>query len=76
MNHYGNRYLRATQFTSHCRSLNVSVDLRELEHYEKEGLMLPVARVLYPDDYVTLKHKLTHGVITPEFRSESVARNN
>ena len=28
--------------------------------------MLPVARVTYPPDYVLLKHKLTHGTISPE----------
>jgi hypothetical protein len=52
---YGVRYLTVQHFVRYCASLNVKTDLRELEYYEKTGVMSPVARVVYPDDYATLR---------------------
>ena len=52
MNIWGERYARVSLFEGHCRDLNVNIDRGELEHYEKIGAMLPVARVVYPDEYV------------------------
>ena len=52
---YGVRYLTAEEFIKYCAELKVETDLRELEYYEKIGIMLPVARVLYPEEYI--KHK-------------------
>ncbi len=49
---YGVRYLTAAEFIRHCAGLNIKADLEELEHYEKNGVMLPVARVAYPREYV------------------------
>lgn len=51
MNRYGERFLKVSDFIDHCRSLNVRTDERELEHYEKIGAMLPVARLIYPEEY-------------------------
>ncbi|MDE2688478.1 MAG: hypothetical protein OXI16_13420 [Chloroflexota bacterium] len=51
MNRHGERFLTVSDFIDHCRSLNVRTDERELEHYEKIGVMLPVARKVYPEDY-------------------------
>ena len=55
MNIYGERFAEVGQFISHCRELNVKTNRRELEHYEKTGVMLPVARVVYPHKYVVEK---------------------
>lgn len=49
---YGVRYLKADEFVTYCANLNVATDPRELEYYEKTGVMLPVARLVYPDEYV------------------------
>ncbi len=51
MNRHGERFLKVNDFIAHCRSLNVRTDERELEHYEKIGAMLPVARKVYPEEY-------------------------
>ena len=53
MNIWGKRYAEFDLFIGHCRDLNVKTDRRELEHYEKIGVMLPVARVVYPDEYAS-----------------------
>jgi len=52
---YGIRYLTADQFVKYCSTLNVKTDIKELEYYEKVGIMLPVARVVYPSEYVKLE---------------------
>ena len=52
MNIWGERYAEVSLFVGYCRDLNVDTDRDELEHYEKMGAMLPVARVVYPDEYV------------------------
>jgi len=49
---YGVRYLEADKFVTYCSNLNIKTDLDELEYYEKIGVMLPTARVVYPDDYI------------------------
>ena len=46
------RLVNADDFIRRCKDLNVEVSLGELEHYEKIGAMMPVARVVYPDEYV------------------------
>lgn len=52
VSHYGERYVKVDDFVSYCKNLNVETDRQELEHYEKTGVMLPMARVVYPADYV------------------------
>jgi hypothetical protein len=52
---YGVRYLTVDEFIRYCGNLNVETDLQELEYYEKLGIMLPVARVIYPEEYVKQK---------------------
>ena len=52
MNIWGERFAEVDEFTSYCRDLNIEPDRHELEHYEKTGVMFPVARVVYPDEYV------------------------
>ena len=52
MNIWGERYAEVGLFVGYCRDLNVDTHQDELEHYEKIGVMLPVARVVYPDEYV------------------------
>ena len=52
MNIHGERFAGVGLFIGYCKDLNVQADERELEHYEKTGVMLPVARLVYPDEYV------------------------
>lgn len=63
MNIWGDRYAQVDSFVGYCRDLNVDTRQDELEHYEKIGAMLPVARVVYPDDYVIEEyHNQRNGV--------------
>ena len=57
VNIWGERYAEVDSFAGYCRDLNVDTRQDELEHYEKIGAMLPVARVVYPDDYVIQGHQ-------------------
>ena len=51
------RLVNADDFIRRCKDLNVEVSLGELEHYEKIGAMMPVARVVYPDKYVVHEYQ-------------------
>ena len=51
------RLVNADDFIRRCKDLNVEVSLGELEHYEKIGAMMPVARVVYPDEYVVREYQ-------------------
>ena len=57
MNRYGERFLKVKEFIDHCRSLNVRSDEREMEHYEKVGVMLPTARKTYPAEYLVRQRR-------------------
>ncbi|MDE2940219.1 MAG: hypothetical protein OXR67_15085 [Chloroflexota bacterium] len=57
MNIFGERYAKVCQFIGYCRELKVPTDERELERYEEIGVMLPVARLILPDEYVAEKHR-------------------
>ena len=52
MNIYGERFAPVHTFIGYCQDLNVETSERELEHYAKSGVMLPLARIEYPDEYV------------------------
>ena len=52
MNIHGERYATANLFVGHCRDLNLKTDEKELEYCERIGAMFPVARVVYPCEYV------------------------
>ena len=60
MANYGGRYLSITNFRSYCADIKTrsQPDCSELELYEKEGVLLPVARIIKPDEYV-IKRKQT-----------------
>lgn len=53
----GERYIDSHRFVAYCRSMRANPDLtsRDLELYEKEGLLLPVARIISPSDYINLR---------------------
>ena len=64
MNIYGERYALVGDFIGYCSDLNIETTERELEHYERTGVMLPVARVIYPDEYIVRKYdRLYEGVV-------------
>ena len=52
MSNWGDRYGHVDSFIRYCRGLGVETERDELEYYEKTGAMLPVARVVYPNEYV------------------------
>ncbi len=65
MNIWGERFAEVSRFMGHCKDLNVDVTLPELERYERIGAMLPVARVVYPDEYVIQRDQnRRNGVMT------------
>ena len=51
------RLVNVDDFIRRCKDLNVEVSLGELEHYEKIGAMMPIARVVYPDEYVVREYQ-------------------
>ena len=57
MGNWGDRFAPVGSFISYCRELGVGTDQNELEYYEKTGTMLPVARVVYPNEYVIQRHQ-------------------
>ena len=54
MDYHGFRYLTADQFVSYCNDLKVDLSLShdDLELYERERVLLPVARVIKPKEYI------------------------
>ena len=52
MNIYGERFAQVRTFIGYCKDLNVETSEGELEYYAKSGVMLPVARIEYPDEYI------------------------
>lgn len=52
MNLRGERFINHTEFIRYCKDLNVHTYESELEHFEKIGEMLPVARVNFPIEHV------------------------
>lgn len=57
MNIHGERYATDDLFVAYCRDLNLKTDEKELEYYEKIGAIFPVARVVYPSEYVIRMHR-------------------
>jgi hypothetical protein len=49
---YISRYIKAKDFVNYCKKLNINTDLAEFEHYEKSEILLPQARIIYPDEFV------------------------
>lgn len=56
MNRYGQRFVVLHDFINYCRDLNIKINEREIESYEKSGAMLPAARIIYPSDYASQKN--------------------
>ena len=52
MGNWGDRFAIVDSFIRYCRGLGVETDQKELEYYEKTGAMLPVARIVFPNEYV------------------------
>ena len=52
MNIYGQRFAEVGLFVGYCEDLNVKTNEQEMEYYERTGVMLPVARVVYPDEII------------------------
>jgi len=75
MRGYGRRYLTAKEFSEYCSGLNVelsSLGFHELQLYEREGLLLPMARVIQHPEYVIKRWQLdqqpeTYGQNLPEW---------
>ena len=56
MNCWGQRYVELGLFISYCRAVGLETSRQELERYEEIGVMPPVARVVYPAEYVMQIH--------------------
>ncbi len=55
---YGNPYLSLNAFINYCNALKVRVGEHEMEHYEREGVMLPRARVIQSPEYARYRHAM------------------
>jgi hypothetical protein len=71
---YGIRYLPISIFQSSCAELKIGSKPAdsELELYEREGVLLPAARIIKPDKYIlkrrqTDQHTDTYGQQLPEW---------
>jgi len=62
---YGVRYLNLDDFVRYCSKLKIKTDKEELQYYEQIGVMLPIARVIYPEDYVKSNALLSMGQTNP-----------
>ncbi len=54
---HGERFIDSERFIAYCRSIKVDQNFSsgDLELYEKEGLLLPVARIVRPNEYLALR---------------------
>jgi hypothetical protein len=57
------RYLSAHDFSQYCESLNFKLEDSELEFYERAGILLPAAWLLFPDEYTAYLTDRTHSRI-------------
>lgn len=74
MTRYRRRYLTISQFSSYCSELNIGLSPfnRELEMYEKDGILFPAARIIKSDEYVIQRFELdqapeTYGTNVPNW---------
>ena len=74
MINYRRRYLTSKEFSSYCTVLNLELASfeHELELYERDGVLLPVARIIQPDEYVIKRYQLdrnseSYGEKIPEW---------
>lgn len=49
---YGEKYLRIDRFILYCKNLEIKTSEKELEHYEKIGVLYPKVRIIKPIDFV------------------------
>jgi hypothetical protein len=68
---YGTRYMQVKDFVKYCDSLNVKTDEQELEYYEKKKIMHPVARIVYPEEYI-IQNDLWYHSITTEYPNPKI----
>lgn len=54
------KYLTAEEFIEHCKANNVETSLDALEAYEKVGLLLPIYRLIVPDEYIRSLFEYNH----------------
>ncbi len=54
---HGERFIDSERFIAYCRSIKVDQNFSsgDLELYEKEGLLLPVAKIVQPSEYLVLR---------------------
>jgi hypothetical protein len=44
--------MKTDQFIDYCKKLKVKTSREELEYYDQTGTMFPIARIIYPLDYI------------------------
>lgn len=54
------RYLDAKEFCDYCNANRVKTSIETLEAYEKHGLLLPIYRLEYPEDYIRAVFEYNH----------------
>lgn len=54
------KYVEAKEFVEYCKANNVDASLYMLEAYEKVGLLLPIYRLIAPNEYVRTLFECNH----------------
>lgn len=54
------KYVEAKEFVEYCKANNVDASLHILEAYEKVGLLLPIYRLITPDEYIRALFEYNH----------------
>lgn len=67
---FGERYIEVSEFIKFCGQFNIITSEHELEHYEKEGLMLSRARLIYPSDFIKAKRRSFYHPDQNNYHSE------
>ena len=51
------KYLTAKEFIDYCKANRVDASLNTLETYEKHGILMPIYRLVFPDEFIKAEYE-------------------
>lgn len=51
------KYFEAQKFVDYCEANRVDASLNVLETYEKHGILIPIYRLVFPDEFIEAKYE-------------------
>lgn len=51
------KYFEAQKFVDYCKANRVNASLNALETYEKHGILMPIYRLVFPDEFIKAKYE-------------------